>query len=66
MTTTISDDHIGRFAELDHSVLEEIQARMEADDRPGPLAIDWTVEAEAPETEPRHVTWMKAALNVFS
>jgi hypothetical protein len=61
---TLSNDQFGRFAELDHSVLEEIQAMMEARGRPGPLAIE--EDAESCETEPRHLTWMKAALNVFS
>jgi hypothetical protein len=63
---TITTDHFGRCAELDHSVLEEIQAMMEAHGRPGPLAIEWTADADTTATEPRPVSWMKAALNVFS
>jgi hypothetical protein len=29
MTTVISDDRVSRFAELDHAVLEEVQAIVE-------------------------------------
>ncbi len=65
MTTIISNDHIGRFAALDHSVLEEVQAIIEAGGQPQSLAAEWAGAVETCQTEPRHVTWMKAALKAF-
>ena len=32
MTTVISEDRLGRFAELDHEVLEEVRAIVETED----------------------------------
>jgi hypothetical protein len=32
MTTVISEDRLGRFAEVDHEVLEEVRAIVEAED----------------------------------
>lgn len=66
MTTIISNDQIGRFAALDHSVLEEVQAIIEAHEQPQPLAIERTGAVGTDQIEPRHVTWMKAALKAFS
>jgi hypothetical protein len=61
MTTIISSDPVGRFAALDHSILEEVQAIMEARGRPGPLANDRTCVVDCRETEPQHQTWIQAA-----
>lgn len=66
MTTIISNDHVGRFAGLDHSVLEELQAIMEARGRSQPISPEFACTVETSETEPRHITWMKAALNALS
>jgi hypothetical protein len=66
MTTIISNDPVGRFAALDHSVLEEVQAMIEAHSRLQPPANEQAGAVETSQTEPRHVTWMKAAIKAFS
>ncbi len=52
MKTVIANDRIGRFAELDHTVLEEVQAIMES-----PAADEAGQEATA-----RSSGWLRTTL----
>ena len=55
MKTVIANDRIGRFAELDHTVLEEVRVIMEA-----PVADDDDKGGHGPTA--RTLDWLRAAL----
>jgi PleD family two-component response regulator len=59
MRTVIANDRIGRFAELDHEVLEEVQVIMEADDNTASVSA---VETGVADCAARPLDWLRAAL----
>jgi hypothetical protein len=65
MLTLTDNDQIDRFTTLDHAILEEVQAIVEAHGGLGPLSPEVTVAATSGEHAARHVSWMRAALDRF-